>query len=94
MAAVEHAGDRPEVAEILFLHQAHINVAHDCNVDLICHQRQLQVGIAAHRHDFEINVIFLGVVLNDHHVGLMNLNCISEANLFGRPYLRGKPQRG
>ncbi len=94
LAAVEHPGDCPEVAEVLFFHQAHIDVAHDRNVDLVCHQRQLQIGVAAHWHNFQIDIIFLCIVPKDHHIGLMNLNGISKPDLFGSLNLRGKSQRG
>ena len=92
LAAGKHAGDHAIILKVLFFHQADIDVTHHGDVDLIGHQRQLQIGVTPHWHDLELNTVFLCEVLNDHHIGLMNLDCVGKSNLVRSLRLGSQPK--
>ena len=93
MSAGEHTANGPIVTEVLFFHEADIDIANDCNVDFVCHEGQLLIGISPHRNRLQLNAMLTRVITECHHIGLMDLDGVGQSNLIGRSPVRCESRR-
>jgi hypothetical protein len=81
LGARKHARDNLVVREPLFLHQADIYKTENGNIELVRDQSELDTWISPHHSYVEFDAVLFRVLLQQYHVGGVNLHWKADANL-------------